>query len=455
MKVANSDDKSEYTTIKRTLDSILNNSENKEKIIDAITDRSIRATKICVLSSLLILYKINSESDNNNIRFFTTENIQSVVHDSFYSVLYEHNDLPHEFNNYIRYYRIQKPSNSFFGNIFKYLIEQYVINFENNIKIHAKTRLKKYFKISNIEATAQEIDHTISFMFNSFSVVEPRLDLINSIPNIQDLNTDFTRGFFSRLVHFNTFRAVFIFVKIQRAIHHHQQNEISVRNFTVVPMHSFKRKHIRLDTDAYYRLLQQIKLCPLVPSRSKKKTKPKVGMDFTRFMREKSKHWFSFFNKPKFKRMEKQQKKFHYQIVSDGVAASVLFENRNRKSTRAADTREIQRKYNEHVYENQCGIDLGYKLWVACVKKNPEDGKESNLKISSKQFHHATGKYKREKKAAKIVGQFEAEAAADRENRTLYPETPSPCNDNWRHYIIHRLKMFNTGIATYTDKRYK
>lgn len=62
-------------------------------------------------------------------------------------------------------------------------------NNSHNIKLHAKNRIKRFFRISGIDATAEEINHTISFMFNSFSECEARIDLIEKIPNIRELHT--------------------------------------------------------------------------------------------------------------------------------------------------------------------------------------------------------------------------------------------------------------------------
>lgn len=97
-------------------------------------------------------------------------------------------------------------------------------------------------------------------------------------------------------------------------------------------------------------------------------------MPINRFINEKQKHWYTHFKKNEFDKMKKRQKKFGYQIVSDGVAASVLFENKNRQLVHSSDESEIKEKYIENQYKNQCGIDLGYKLWIACVKKDQETG---------------------------------------------------------------------------------
>lgn len=92
-----------------------------------------------------MLYKINSAADDNDFHFFNSRKIADVVPECFYAILRTCENsslLPREFNQYINTNNIPRPSSDYLGNILKYLIEQYVVNFENNIKLHAKNRIK-------------------------------------------------------------------------------------------------------------------------------------------------------------------------------------------------------------------------------------------------------------------------------------------------------------------------
>lgn len=60
----------------------------------------------------------------------------------------------------------------------------------------------------------------------------------------------------------------------------------------------------------------------------------------------------------------------------------------------------------------------------------------------------------RNRQAKRWTKGFVAEEQADREDRTIYPEMPSPYGKHWKFYIKHRLKMFERGIATYTTDKY-
>ena len=43
---------------------------------------------------------------------------------------------------------------------------------------------------------------------------------------------------------------------------------------------------------------------------------------------------------------------------------------------------------------------------------------------------------------------------ADRNNRQLYAQMPSPKGSNWPDYVHHRLRMFENAIDTYTTEKY-
>lgn len=50
--------------------------------------------------------------------------------------------------------------------------------------------------------------------------------------------------------------------------------------------------------------------------------------------------------------------------------------------------------------------------------------------------------------------QFVGEEEADRNNRLLYSDMPSPKDVDWVDHIDHRLKMLENGIAAYTTDKY-
>lgn len=472
--IANSNQKEEFTTIKRSLNAILLNNENKERIKEAIAERSICMTRILAIGSLYVLDIVNNNVNNNNFQFFErnpteflTECFQSFTPNQCAQNLPQVED---EFKRRIFEFNIQFSNCQLLGNVLKYAIDTYRVNFQNNIILHARKRIKLFFRICGVHATAEEIEHTIKYMFESNSRVQPNLNLIHVIPNIDEVSNTmypdgngqngFERGFFREYVKDFWFESVFIFRSIQVRVYDYQvrcqrdRNLRKVKNFTVVPMSSFKRHHVRLDNESFFCVLKELNIDP------KKKSVKKTETGFSRitieqFIKNKSKYWFEHFNKKKFKSMEKKQKKFHYQIVSDGVSASILFNNKNRsKKLKSDDYIDIiSEKYSNEEYNLVCGFDPGYKNWLGGVVRDEKNGEEKNIKITSKQFHNKTGKHKRVRKAKRWTKHFERAAAMDREDRNIWPETPSPCSRNWFNYVLHRLKMFNDGIRTYTQAR--
>lgn len=69
----------------------------------------------------------------------------------------------------------------------------------------------------------------------------------------------------------------------------------TIKNFAVVPISNNKRKHIRIDTDAFQRILIDVDFDPNL----KVKKKGKTQMPIDRFMCVKFKHWCSDFNMKK------------------------------------------------------------------------------------------------------------------------------------------------------------
>ena len=72
--------------------------------------------------------------------------------------------------------------------------------------------------------------------------------------------------------------------------------------------------------------------------------------------------------------------------------------------------------------------------------------------MSSKQYHDGTLEYLRKREGERIAGAFTDKEKRDRES---YPHIPSPRGENWRTYIVHRMKMFVDGMNTYAQRRYK
>ena len=76
------------------------------------------------------------------------------------------------------------------------------------------------------------------------------------------------------------------------------------------------------------------------------------------------------------------------------------------------------------------------------------------MTISSKQYHWLTHQRERDRKGKRWTKSFDAEAEADRNDRTLYVEMPSEMGPHWLDYVFHRLKMMKKGMEVYASDKY-
>lgn len=150
--------------------------------------------------------------------------------------------------------------------------------------------------------------------------------------------------------------------------------------------------------------------------------------------------------------MEKRHKKFHYQIDTDGVSASILFENKHRNRNTRPDEyiNSITGEYQRGEFNIVCAIDPGIKYPIAGITRVIATGEEVNFKVSSRQIRASAGDAKRARIAKKLAGAFEKKTRREME---AFPEIPSAMSHNWMQYIEHRLKHFEEAIEVYTDRR--
>lgn len=77
------------------------------------------------------------------------------------------------------------------------------------------------------------------------------------------------------------------------------------------------------------------------------------------------------------------------------------------------------------------------------------------MKTSSHQYHYLTKQGVRNKKQEELTRLFTLEEQMDRENvKEQIGVIPSPRGSTWASYILHRLRMLEEGISTYTTRSY-
>ncbi|XP_031618637.1 uncharacterized protein LOC116337846 [Contarinia nasturtii] len=258
------------------------------------------------------------------------------------------------------------------------------------------------------------------------------------------------------------FKSIRMWSEIQRDIrnfhfaYEDRRDKPQIKNFVVVPMCTFQRRHIRIDTDALYVILSNAKL---VPRKCGKRTRKDGTTNFknitsNEFRTNKILSWNLFFDVEKILKLVHNKKEFDSQICSDGVSVSLMYKKPKVPPVETTDD-EIKAMYDSNELKYAVGCDPGMRTWNASVRRDLHTKEEVNLRISSKRYHWDAKQGRRNAKAERITRLFTFEEQADR-NRiaAMIGEMPSPKGPSWRSYIEHRLRVMNDGIETYSTKQY-
>lgn len=152
-----------------------------------------------------------------------------------------------------------------------------------------------------------------------------------------------------------------------------------VRNFTVIPVCSFKRRHIRIDASALLGILAELGIAPVVTSA---KTGALIQMGQSEFTRDgmHKRFWPEYFNMRKINQLVKFKKNFHYQIMTDGVSASVLYKKQKQKAMskkeEKARNKAQKKQFDEGHFKYIIGVDPGMNTWLAAVRRTVLENKE-------------------------------------------------------------------------------
>ncbi|XP_031636640.1 uncharacterized protein LOC116349379 [Contarinia nasturtii] len=485
------DPNADQRCIKQGLPSIIRE-RYRDVIIAIISILSIKATKIACLASLLFLMKVNEAVDHFDDEFFVWDDGSSMIKRCFKAVLRDNIGkvflmLP-DFRQLVDAARIDWPTNGGFGNSFKYLYEQYEDNVRTNLKTHCESRLRKFFKLktfqlndnairynyfNNLYGSPNElpyydetdIKNAVNYAYhrkdNTSDDVERQLRLGELLDELRWLGAPEDCNI-KEYVSENWFHSIRMWIHIQREIqwYHNEykcrRDAPQIKNFVVVPMCSFQRRHIRIDTDALYTILASVKLVPLKCGLKKRKDKTTNSINITsnEFRRNKILSWNLFFNVEKVQQLVHFKKYFDFQICSDGVSVSMMYKKPKLPPLEISDA-EIMKMYKGNKLKYAIGCDPGMKTWNASVRRDLDTKEEVNLRISSKRYHWDAKQGRRNAKAERITRLFTYDEKADRNRVAATLGTmPSPRETSWRSYIEHRLRVMNDGIETYTCKQY-
>lgn len=304
------------------------------------------------------------------------------------------------------------PSNSGFGNAFIYLWEQYLDNVKTNLTTHCERRLKKFFRMRMFELNDN------ANIFNYFNDIFGQADAmpyydetdVRNAINYTYNRRDTTNGDGDRqqrlgelldelrwmgapddcnikeFVENNWFASIRMWTEIQRDIHmfniayNGHPKKPKIRNFAVVPICSFQRRHIRIDTRALYDILAKVNLLPKKCSAKKAKNGKvnQINITMEEFSRNRIGSWNLFFDVDQILKLSHIKRDFHCQIVSDGVSATILYDKPKVQPVELSDE-QVCEKLESGEITIVAGMDPGDKTYNATVCLDLTTGEEVSL----------------------------------------------------------------------------
>lgn len=312
------------------------------------------------------------------------------------------------------------PSNNHFSNSFTYLYEQYTDNVKTNLRTHCEARLKFFFKMRCYELNDiilrrneadpvlfdnNDVNNAIKYTYKwldrtggdaeAQTKLQMLLDELRAVGAPNDCNI-------KEFIDDNWFQSLKMWINIQRDIQQFHLAYANVRrswyffksaphnvtrpflpeppevtNFVIVPICSFQRRHIKIDTTALYNILCGIKAVPrkIGARMSVKGEMTWINTKQNEFLANMPGSWRLFFDMDKIKELGLNKKTFGNSIVTDGVSCSVMFE-KPPKPDIELNKAELIQKIEAGGIRNQIGLDPGMKTFIAAVRKNLVTGEE-------------------------------------------------------------------------------
>lgn len=381
--------------------------EYRDIVLPWIAKTSIEATKMCQLASLLFLHHVRKNHDDRNDEFFNGDGIH-MIEECFYAVTKKYANtsdamLPQFkaiYDEIDAAERMDWPNHGYFGNLIKYFPQEYARNVITNLTTHQKKRLTQFLRLRvyhensanpGVHFDENDVKNAVSWAIKRYDSTRGNVDRLNKrnhLLSIVRANGGPADDDVSKFTRDNWFKSLPLWLNLQQSIdmyhdwqQQQQQNGLrtpKLKNLSVIPICSHMRKHIRIDADVLYRMLCETKLIG----------KDENGIQPTGSYVCANKEWYfkGVFNVDKINRMLKANKTFHYQIVSDGVSASILYTVPQTVLETMQSDGIVKRKYYDGQFVYEIGMDPGMKTWVAVVRRHIDTGKEVFVNISI-EFH--------------------------------------------------------------------
>lgn len=188
----------------------------------------LEMTRCFILGTLNIHYDTNDRFKNDTEKEIEKFYSQFVNKNFFRNWFFGVKFIEHAFNDarksgytlcygvwyYCQKYGVRAPLIESFGNVVEYAAQMFYTNYKNNICMHARSRIRKFFTHQN--KSKAHIDDTIDYLFKENSDCVPDLDLMWELEHtLRPIRFGDGKGYFFAMKE-NWFKYVPIFLNLQR-----------------------------------------------------------------------------------------------------------------------------------------------------------------------------------------------------------------------------------------------
>lgn len=405
------------------------NDQHSEKLVEfdeILFRRSECITKLSYLASHLFLFKVKTALENDDRVFFEDNGVprkrkkrngeeftiisyekgEKVIRECFQAVsignIANQRLMPAEYRQMVEEQCNQQhfkwPDKKELGNSFGYAVDMHVTNTRTNLRVHGEKRLRKFVKIRayqfnkaeiyHIEFDQQDQNNVIDYVMNSKDRTANDIDriakmnlLLDELEIIGWVRTIPMRLYIKK----HWLESLRLFGKIQQAIDEFKSGDVAewhelnrnrrrndpartkkppnIENFALVPLCDYHLKHIRIDIRDCYNLMSKLKLLPKVKNPD---TNRWNQVSQTHYRKHPAELWGLLFDMEKIDAAVGPKNKFHAQIVTDSVSASIVFTPKSKSKVKTEP-----QPLDSDVYkgiEQEIGIDPGMKLYLAVVR---------------------------------------------------------------------------------------
>lgn len=431
------DEKDKYTTIKMSLRNALRYYDHQYDIIGPainidignalafkreLETRVIEMTKCMKLGSLNVHCSLMHEMHNNaaqpNLicRFFDVPLNKHSFNHYFRGVQHLRDPAQRARSGYELYedlerwavrHHVAAPQVEGYGNVFSDATSMYYTNFCNNIWMHAKSRMRKFFYMAfwpdqQQRPTKPEVEQTLRYLFYDDVAInaQPSQRMLDAFqdqlltPNGYGQPRRGYRGYFWNMkTDANWFKFVPIFMRLQELIRQNNLNHMDelrrkvprrqkkykrIKNFTVIPITSFKRQHIKIDNESLFHIAKRARVKHASICERGDVNRPIKGKQEYMNRNDYDALWRHLFRIELVDRRDAYT--FHNHIQTDGVAISFTCERRERVGGAKDDKDAAAERWEKFLAAVQVySFDVGERLTLGGIHVSKQPNTDGSV----------------------------------------------------------------------------